>query len=142
MNGLLKLLIVEDCTNLSIAVACPVRSHYLHSRMTNILPNKIQGEESIEKQRQFLLSAASFFNVRKVCLSPCSCRVCFVPTFCYKLVLFEHHLLHCPFQNISSEQVPAMTLTSLQTNSNYSLAKSGLLVRNTLKINTPQYFLG
>ena len=40
MYELLKPLIVKDCPHLPITVTCPVRSDYLHIRVTNIPPRK------------------------------------------------------------------------------------------------------
>ena len=40
MYDLFKLLIVQDCPHLPIAVTSPVRSDYLHIRVTNIPPKK------------------------------------------------------------------------------------------------------
>ena len=40
MYGLFKFVIVKDCPHLPITVTCPVRSDYLHCRVTNITPRK------------------------------------------------------------------------------------------------------
>ena len=47
MNGLLKLLVVKDCPNLPITVTCPVRSDYIHCRMTNIVPRKYGADQQV-----------------------------------------------------------------------------------------------
>jgi len=45
MNGLLKLLVIEDRTNLAVAIACPEWRHYFHLGLTNILSE--EGDVSI-----------------------------------------------------------------------------------------------
>jgi len=88
MNGLLKLLVIEDRTNLAVAIACPEWRHYFHLGLTNIL---------------FATLLVARWNTRKVRLSFNSFRVCRIACLSSQFVIALNHLFQCSFKYISPE---------------------------------------